>query len=101
MKHFFSRCKIQIDGIAYVLPGEVPGLLHDGAMMIDIREELETDIKAFGVERVIYLPHHEFEEKWNTLPAEKPLILADSVGIWSPRLSGLLGAKGVGAPDGT
>jgi hypothetical protein len=85
MNKLFQNCKLQIDGISYVLPSEVISLLQQGATFVDLREELETEIKAFGIEKVVYLPHIEFEEKWETLPLEKPLILADSVGIWSKK----------------
>jgi len=92
--NFFEGCKLQINGMAFPLPGEVFELLKAGAVMVDIREELETEIKAFGIENIVYLPHHDFNEKWNSLPAAKPLILADSSGIWSKQYAQLLKAKG-------
>lgn len=94
MNNLFQSCKLQIGGIGYVLPSEVVLLLQQGATLVDLREELETDIKAFGIEQVVYLPYIEFEDKWGTLPLEKPLILADSVGIWSKKAAGFLQSRG-------
>jgi rhodanese-related sulfurtransferase len=94
MNNLFQNCKLQIDGIYYVLPSEVIPLLQQGAVLVDLREEVETDIKSFGVEQVIYLTHYEFDEKWETLPLDKPLILADSVGIWSKKAAVTLQSKG-------
>jgi len=90
----FTICKLQINGIAHPLPNEVPALLQLGAVMVDLREELETEIRAFGIEQVIYLSHLEFDEKWESLPLDKPLILADSVGLWSKKAALFLKSKG-------
>jgi rhodanese-related sulfurtransferase len=94
MQTIFDTCRIRIGGITYPLPSEVPGLLQQGAVLVDLREELETLIKAFGIEHVIYMPHSEFEEKWEELPLDKPMILADSVGIWSKFAANFLRARG-------
>ncbi|MEI8004570.1 MAG: rhodanese-like domain-containing protein [Bacteroidota bacterium] len=94
MPDFFENCSLKIDGIPYPLPKEVLELLGAGATMVDLREEFDTDIRAFGVENIIYLPHTEFEEKWESLPLDKPLILADAVGLWSRKYAVSLRAKG-------
>lgn len=94
IKNIFDSCKLQIDGISYVLAGEVPELLSRGTILVDLREELETQIKAFGIENVIYLPYLDFESKWETLPRDKPLIFADSVGLHSKEVVISLKAKG-------
>jgi rhodanese-related sulfurtransferase len=94
MSSFFESCYLKIDGIPYPLPREVPELLQRGAIVVDLREEIETEIRAFGIERVLYLPHTEFEEKWSVLPGDKPLILADDVGLWSKKYTLFLKSKG-------
>ncbi len=94
MKNVFDSCCLKIDGISYPLPKEIPDLLQQGAVFVDLREELETEIRAFGIDGVIYLPHPEFEEKWITLPLEKPMVLADAVGIWSKKFAISLKSKG-------
>jgi rhodanese-related sulfurtransferase len=94
MHRIFDHCKLHIDGIPYPLPAEVGSLLNSGAVLVDLRETIETEIKAFSVENLLYLPHSEFEEKWSSLPVDKPLILADSVGIWSKKYAILMNSKG-------
>jgi rhodanese-related sulfurtransferase len=94
MSNLFHKCKLQIDGISYVLPSEVIPLLQKGAMLVDLRKEVETDIKSFDVDQVVFLAHEDFDKKWQTLPLEKPLILADSVGIWSKKDATTLKLKG-------
>jgi rhodanese-related sulfurtransferase len=94
MNNLFQTCKLQINGISYVLPSEVTAFLQQGAILVDLREEVETDIKSFGVEPVIYLSHEQFNENWKSLPLEHPLILADSVGIWSKKAVATLHSMG-------
>jgi rhodanese-related sulfurtransferase len=94
MSNIFERCRIQIEGNAYVLAGEVPGLLQQGMILVDLREEIETMIKAFGIERIAYLPYSEFKEKWETLPLDNPLLFADSVGLHSKEAVIFLKEKG-------
>jgi rhodanese-related sulfurtransferase len=94
MKDFFKSCHLTINGIPFPLPTEVPGLLSGGAFLVDLREELETEIRAFGVERIIYIPHSEFEQRWESLPHDTPLILADAVGLWSKHFAIFLRSRG-------
>jgi rhodanese-related sulfurtransferase len=94
-ENIFDKCCLKIEGISYPLPREVPFLLQQGALIVDLREELETEIRAFGIERIIYLPHSEFEQRWETLPLDQPLILADAVGLWSKHFAIFLNLNGV------
>ena len=94
MPDFFQNCSLKIDRIPYPLPKEVLELLGAGAILVDLREEFDTEIRAFGVEHITYLPHTEFEQKWESLPLDKPLILADAVGLWSRKYAVFLRTKG-------
>lgn len=94
MNNLFQNCKLRIGGISFVLPSEALLLIEQGAVLVDLREEVETDIKSFCVESLFYLPHDQFNEKWESLPLDKPLILADSVGLWSKTAAATLQAKG-------
>jgi rhodanese-related sulfurtransferase len=94
MSGFFNTCCLQIDGIPYPFPREVPELLKNGAVLVDLREELETEIRAFGIEKIIYVPHSGFEQYWKNLPKETPLILADAVGLWSKKYTQFLRSNG-------
>jgi len=97
MNDFFSSCKIKIGRTAFVLPSEVPALLGKGAVIVDIRSELETEIRAFGVENVIYIPHYELDARLESLPRDKPLIFADAVGLHSKEAAEKLTDKGFAA----
>ncbi|HSN49831.1 MAG TPA: rhodanese-like domain-containing protein [Bacteroidales bacterium] len=94
MISFFDACKIHIEGTAYVLPSEVPELLGKGAMIVDIRNDIETMMRAFGVEEVYYLPFTELEERYSSLPVDRPLIVADAVGLNSKKAVAFLKSKG-------
>ena len=94
MNNIFDRCKLRSGNLAFVLPAEVNELLREGAILVDLREEVETDIRAFGVDNLVYLSHSEFHEKWESLSLDKPLIFADSVGIWSKKAAETLISKG-------
>jgi rhodanese-related sulfurtransferase len=83
MQGFFSQCKLQISGISYVLPAEVPGLLSRGAWMIDLRNEIEVMMKAIAVEKIMYLWYEELVNHYKDLPKDTPLILVDAVGLRS------------------
>jgi rhodanese-related sulfurtransferase len=52
-------------------------------VLVDIREQYETGMKAFDVRGVIYLANSSFREGFDQLPKDRPLILADSVGLRS------------------
>ncbi len=94
MESFFSGCKLKIGQIVFVLPSEVPDLLRNGACIVDVRTELETEIKAFGAENVVYMPFDELDAKWVSLPLEKPLIFADAVGLHSKEAAEKMHSKG-------
>jgi rhodanese-related sulfurtransferase len=94
MNGFFNNCKLHISGIDYVLPSEALELLGKGACLVDLRTDFETEIKAFGLERVVYLPYEELEEKYELLSRKDPLILADSVGLHSKEALVFLKSKG-------
>ena len=84
MSEFFNSCCLKFDGIPYPLPREVPELLSKGAIVVDLREEIEIELRAFGIEKVIYLPHSEFEERWPSLPGE---FKKKNIGIYSITVS--------------
>ncbi len=94
MIRFFDHCKINLDGTAWVLPSEMPDLLGKGAMIVDIRNEIETMMRAFGVEEVYYLPYSELEERFSALPTDRPLVIADAVGLNSKKAVAFLKSKG-------
>ena len=86
METIFSNIGLHIDGIIHLSPNEAFKVLKSDAILLDVRENYETIGKTFGVENVIYLPKSEFLEKFNELPKDKPLVIADSVGLRSKKI---------------
>ncbi len=58
-------------------------LTEHSAILVDVREPGFVDFKRFDVPNIIYLAYSLFNEKYQELPEDKPLILADSVGLRS------------------
>jgi rhodanese-related sulfurtransferase len=57
--------------------------VRNNAVIVDVREERLTGYKCFDVPEVIYIPKSRIAEEYLNLPADKPLIIADSVGLRS------------------
>jgi rhodanese-related sulfurtransferase len=51
--------------------------------MVDLRNEIEVLMKAFAVEKIIYIWYEELRGRYPELPKDTPLILADAVGLRS------------------
>ena len=96
MTDFFGSCKLHIGGIDYLLPAEALAFLEKGACLVDLRSEFETEIRSFRVDHVVYLPYTELEKNYEVLSRERPLILADAVGLHSKEALVFLRGKGYG-----
>jgi len=83
MVDFFANQGLLINGIHHLSPREALAAVERGAVLVDIREEYETGMKAFGVRGVIYLANSCFRDTFDQLPKDQPLIIADSVGLRS------------------
>ena len=57
-----------------------------GAFIVDIREDYEIAIKKFSVPNIIKIPNSTFTENFSELPKDKPIIIADSVGLRSKKI---------------
>lgn len=76
---------IVINNIVHFSPKETFNLCKKGAIIVDIREEFETDAKKFGVENLIYLANSEFYSRYQELPKDQLIIIADSFGLRSKK----------------
>jgi len=83
MTDFFANQGLLIKEIHHLSPKEALAAIKRGAVLVDIREEYETGMKAFDVPGIIYLANSCFRDEYAQLPLDKPLILADSVGLRS------------------
>jgi rhodanese-related sulfurtransferase len=90
----FDNKGFTIGDILHLSPKEAFELCQKGAIIVDVREEYLTGYKTFDVEQIIYCPLSLINEKYIKLPKDKPLIIADSVGLRSKESVLLLIQKG-------
>ncbi len=64
------------------------------ALIVDVREATLTGYKRFDVPSVIYLPLSQIDSRFDVLPKDFPLIIADSAGLRSHEAMEILRAKG-------
>jgi len=83
MNNSFSSIGFIIEGIIHLSPKQAYDCCLNGATIVDVREEYEIAIKDFGINGKLFYPFTGFEKLFRTLPKNKPLILADCVGIHS------------------
>ena len=79
----FAGHGLRIGGLVYLSPREALPFLDDGAILVDLREGLERNGRAFKVKHLVTLPYREFTVAFATLPRDRTLILADCVGLKS------------------
>jgi rhodanese-related sulfurtransferase len=90
MNNNFSDLGFSIDGLLHVSPKQAYECCLNGAAIVDIREDYEIAIKDFGIAGKLFCPYTEFEKLFRTLPKDRPLIIADCVGIHSKSATRLL-----------
>ncbi len=73
-------------GVVSLSPRQAYEFLTKGAVLVDLRENYETDFRQFDVPEVIYITVREFKNEYKRLSAERPLILADNAGTFSREL---------------
>jgi len=83
MEGFFSGIGFVSGGILNVTPRQALELCRKGALLVDVREEFMNRFKMFDVPEIIYCPYSILNETFQNLPAEKPIIFADAVGLHS------------------
>jgi len=83
MKNYFDNKGLRIAGMAHLSGKEALEEARNGALFIDLRAPIETDYKKFDVPEVLYLPDPELKSRLGELPKDRPLIIADSVGLRS------------------
>ena len=72
-----------INCMRHLSPTETKEAILDGAILVDVRPEPLTWMKAFDIEGVIYCPHPEFAKLFKNIPVDKAVIIADAVGLRS------------------
>ncbi len=69
-------------------------VIENKAVILDVRELSLTGYKNFDVPEVIHIPGSKIAEKYNSLPVDVPIIVADSVGLKSHDAMVFLQGKG-------
>lgn len=90
----FEKLGFKIGRIRHLSPGEAFEAAKRGAIFVDVRQPFETQYKGLGVEKVIYINHEEIEKRYQELPHDKFLVIADSVGLHSKEAIEFLHGKG-------
>ncbi|HEY3447081.1 MAG TPA: rhodanese-like domain-containing protein [Myxococcales bacterium] len=83
MGNRFSGHGLVIDGLVYLSGSDALPLLKVDAVLVDLREGLERNGREFDVAALINLPFRELSSGYAALPQDKPLVLADCVGLKS------------------
>ena len=86
-KHNINACfgnrGLLIAGMTHLSGNEALETAINGGLFIDLRAQIETDYKKFDVPEVLYIPAPELGIRLAELPKDRPLIIADSVGLGS------------------
>ena len=83
MAGMFTHHGIVIDGITHMSPAEALAEIQQGALLLDIREDFMIAMKTFDLPEILYLPRSHFQSSLADLPRERPVIVADAVGLYS------------------
>ena len=81
-------------GFFNLTPKESFAETQNKTAIVDVREEDFTAYKCFDVPTVIYIPYSQMASRFEELPQDIPLIIADSVGLRSKETMIFLTSKG-------
>lgn len=94
MNSFFNNYGFIINGILHLSPKEAHELCLNGAILLDLRLDLLFNNKRFDVPECLHCVYDEIEEFYHLLPPNRPIIVADAVGIHSKEIAKFLMEKG-------
>ena len=83
MDSFFKDFGNIINGIIHLSPKEAYQLCLKGAILLDVRLEIMASYKSFDVPEYLYCHHQEISNYFDRLPKNRPIIVADAVGLRS------------------
>jgi arsenate reductase len=79
-----------VAGLRFLSPQQAYAELSQGAALVDLRSDDLAEMKAFAVPSVFNIPHRSLATCLLELPKDKPLILADSSGVYTKSAARLL-----------
>jgi len=94
MNDFFNGYGFLINGMLHISPREAYELCQKGAILFDLRLELLFRNKRFDVPECLHCVYDEIADYYHHLPTNRPLIVADAVGIHSKEVVVFLKEKG-------
>jgi len=83
MDSFFKNFGNIINGITHLSPQEAYQLCLKGAILLDVRMEIMASYKSFDVPEYLHCYHQEIFNYFDRLPKNRPIIVADAVGLRS------------------
>ena len=81
MKEHFNNLGFEISGILHLTGKQAIQCLQSGAFLLDVREDYEIALKEFGCTNILFCPFEDFDQQYQSLPKDVPLIVADCVGL--------------------
>lgn len=94
MESEFSGFGFKLNGMLHLSPREANELLHKGAILLDLRLDLLFNNKRLDVPEGLHCVYDEIEEFYQHIPTNKPIIVADAVGVHSKEVVQFLLEKG-------
>ncbi len=79
-----------VEGLRFLSPQEAYKALVAGSVLVDLRADELVEMKAFSVPCLCHIPHRSLATCLSELPRDKPLILADTSGVYTKSAARLL-----------
>jgi rhodanese-related sulfurtransferase len=93
----FEGQGLVIGSLRFLAPREAYDILVAGeAVLVDLREDYLVAMKRFSVPSLEYVPHASLPEVVASLSKNRPLIVADSAGVFTKDAARFLQAHGFG-----
>ena len=73
-----------------ICPTTAQKWIKAGALLVDVREKDEIETVAFDVPKIINIPLSDFENRFNEIPKDQPVVMACKSGGRSLRAAGFL-----------
>ena len=73
-----------------ICPTTTQQWVKDGALLIDVRENDEVAELSYDVPNLLHIPLTQFEERFNEIPKNKPVVMICKSGGRSLRAAGFL-----------
>jgi rhodanese-related sulfurtransferase len=88
------NARVDLPAAREVCPTTTHRLLAAGALLVDVRERAEVARMAFDVPALVQMPLSEFEQRFDELPRDRPLVLACESGPRSLKATYFLMVQG-------